>query len=85
MKIFGKLGRGVAAAVAAVVIGTLGMGYVNPALAAKLPLIGNIFEKVEDDAIYSGDYTDKKIVLTCGKFEYFRLYCIGSRYHTDSI
>ena len=64
MKIFGKLGRGVAAAVAAVVIGTLGMGYVNPALAAKLPLIGNIFEKVEEDAIYSGDYTDKKIVLT---------------------
>ncbi len=64
MKIFGKLGRGVAAAVAAAVIGTLGMGYVNPALAAKLPLIGNIFEKVEEDAIYSGDYTDKKIVLT---------------------
>lgn len=64
MKIFGKLGRGVAAAVAAAVIGTLGMGYLNPALAAKLPLIGNIFEKVEEDAIYSGDYTDKKIVLT---------------------
>lgn len=64
MKILGKLGRGVAAVVAAAVIGTLGMGYLNPALAAKLPLIGNIFEKVEEDAIYSGDYTDKKIVLT---------------------
>ena len=32
--------------------------------AAKIPLIGKIFEKVEDDATYSGDYTDKKIVLT---------------------
>ena len=61
---FGKIGKGVAAAVAAAAIGIGGLGYFNPVLAAKIPLIGKIFEKVEDDATYSGDYTDKKTVLT---------------------
>ena len=61
---FGKIGKGVAAAVAAAVIGIGGLGYFNPVLAAKIPLIGKIFEKVEDDATYSGDYTNKKTVLT---------------------
>ncbi len=64
MKKFGKVGKSVAAAVAAVVIGIGGLGYFNPVLAAKIPLIGKIFEKVEDDATYSGDYTDKATVLT---------------------
>ena len=64
MNIFGKIGTGVAAAAAAVVIGTLGLGYFNPVLAAKIPVIGRIFEKVEEDATYSGDYTDQKTVLT---------------------
>ncbi|KAI4446708.1 hypothetical protein C823_001226 [Eubacterium plexicaudatum ASF492] len=64
MKRFGKIGKGAAAAAAAAVIGTLGLGYFNPVLAAKIPLIGKIFEKVEDDATYSGNYTDKKTVLT---------------------
>ncbi len=64
MKRFGKIGKGAAAAVAAAVIGTLGLGYFNPVLAAKIPLIGKIFEKVEEDATYSGSYTDKKTVLT---------------------
>lgn len=66
MKKSGKIGKGVAAAVAvaAVIIGIGGLGYFNPVLAAKIPLIGKIFEKVEDDATYSGDYTDKKTVLT---------------------
>lgn len=53
-----------AAAVAAAVIGIGGLGYFNPALAAKIPLIGKIFEKVEDDITYSGDYTENSIVLT---------------------
>ena len=61
---FGRIGKGVAAAVAAAVIGIGGLGYFNPVLAAKIPLIGKIFEKVEEDATYSGDYTDKKTVLT---------------------
>ncbi|MDE7017105.1 MAG: DUF4179 domain-containing protein, partial [Lachnospiraceae bacterium] len=64
MKKFGKIGMAVAAAVAAVVIGIGGVGYLNPVLAAKIPLIGKIFEEVEDDATYSGDYMDKKTVLT---------------------
>ncbi len=64
MNTFGKIGKGVAAAVAAAVIGIGGLGYFNPVLAAKIPLIGKIFEKVEDDATYSGNYTDKKTVLT---------------------
>ncbi|MBD5550284.1 MAG: DUF4179 domain-containing protein, partial [Lachnospiraceae bacterium] len=59
MKKFGKIGMAAAAAAAAAVIGIGGLGYVNPVLAAKIPLIGKIFEKVEDDVIYSGDYTDK--------------------------
>ncbi len=64
MKKFGKVGKSVAAAVAAVAIGIGGLGYFDPVLAAKIPLIGKIFEKVEDDATYSGDYTDKATVLT---------------------
>lgn len=64
MKKFGTIGKSVAAVVAAAVIGTLGLGYLNPVLAAKIPLIGRIFEKVEDDVVYFGDYTDKKTVLT---------------------
>ena len=64
MKKIVKIGKGAAAVVAAAVIGICGLGYFNPVLAAKIPLIGKIFEKVEDDATYSGDYTDKKTVLT---------------------
>lgn len=64
MKKVNKIGKCVAAAVAMVVIGIGSLGYFNPVLAAKIPVIGKIFEKVEDDATYSGDYTDKKTVLT---------------------
>ncbi len=64
MKKFGKIGKAVAAAIAAAVIGIGGLGYFNPALAAKLPVIGKIFEKIEDEVTYSGDYTDKGTVLT---------------------
>lgn len=60
---FGKIGRA-AAAVAVAVMGILGLGYFNPVLAAKLPLIGKIFEKVEEEVTYSGDYADKGTVLT---------------------
>lgn len=64
MNRFGKAGGAVAAAVSVAIIGTLGLGYFNPVLAAKIPLIGKIFDKVEDDITYSGDYTDKETVLT---------------------
>lgn len=58
---FGIIGQTVAATA---VIGIFGLGYFNPALAAEIPLIGKIFEKLEDDVVYSGDYTDKGTVLT---------------------
>lgn len=64
MRKSGIIGKVVAAAVAAAVIGIGGLGYFNPALAAKIPLIGRIFDRVEDHVIYSGDYADKETVLT---------------------
>ena len=63
MKKIINVGNAAAAVMAAAVIGTLGLGYFNPVLAAKIPLIGKIFEKVEDDVTYTGDYTDKGTVL----------------------
>ncbi len=62
MKKFGKIEK--AAVVAVAVVGIGGLGYFNPALSAKIPLIGRVFEKVEDTIIYSGDYTGKETVLT---------------------
>ena len=64
MKKFSKIGKSAAAAVAAAMIGVGGLGYFNPVLAAKIPVIGKIFEKVEDRVTYSGDYADKGTVLT---------------------
>ena len=46
MKKFGKIEK--AAIVAVAVVGIGGLGYFNPALSAKIPLIGRVFEKVED-------------------------------------
>ncbi len=63
MKKLGKTGKA-AAVIAMAVIGIGGLGCFNPVLAAKIPLVGKIFEKVEDDVTYSGDYTDKETVLT---------------------
>ena len=60
----GKTGNVLAAAVTAAVIGIGGLGYFNPAFAAKIPLVGKIFEKIEDDVTYSGDYSEKGTVLT---------------------
>lgn len=53
---------------AAVVAGVVTVGgsvfcYNNPAIASKIPVIGNIFEQVEDDVTYSGDFAKKKEVL----------------------
>lgn len=36
----------------------------NPALAAKLPIIGSIFADLEDDFAYAGDYSDRAQILT---------------------
>ena len=36
----------------------------NPALAAKLPIVGSLFAGMEDDFPYAGDYSDRAQVLT---------------------
>ena len=36
----------------------------NPALAAKLPVIGSLFAGLEDDFAFTGDYSDRAEVLT---------------------
>lgn len=51
---------GVTAAAFAVVIAFFG---VHPALASKLPFIGHLFEKVEEDVSYSGKYSEKAETL----------------------
>lgn len=64
MKKFDKIGKVAAVAAMAMVVGIGGLGFFNPVLAAKIPLIGKIFEQIEDDITYSGDYTNKGTVLT---------------------
>lgn len=51
---------GVTAAAFAVIIAFFG---VHPALASKLPFIGHLFEKVEEDVSYSGKYSEKAETL----------------------
>ena len=68
MRIFNKIGKVAAATAAAGIIGIGGLGFFNPVLAAKIPPIGSIFEKIEDDVTYSGDYADKGFVLTSEDF-----------------
>ena len=64
MRKFERIGKAVAAAVAICIIGIGALGYFNPVLAAKIPLIGGIFEQIEDDVIYSGDYSNRGSFLT---------------------
>lgn len=52
-----------AAIAAAVLVGGTGFCLANPVLAAKIPLIGKIFEQVEKDVSFSGDFKDKAQVL----------------------
>lgn len=52
---------------AAVVAGVVTAGgsvfcYNNPAIASKIPVIGNIFEQVEDDVTYAGNYAKKEVL-----------------------
>lgn len=49
----------------------LAMGYCvkNPALAAQLPFIGDIFSQLEKQVPYPGDYSSNAIVLPGGKEE----------------
>jgi len=52
------------ASTAAVVALSTGILMANPVLASKIPIIGKIFERVEDRVTYSGDFKDKAEILT---------------------
>ena len=52
-----------AAAAAAVMIMGTGFFYTNPALAAKIPIIGKIFTEVQQTVTFSGTFDDKAEVL----------------------
>ena len=52
------------ASTAAVLAISTGVLMANPVLAAKIPIIGKIFERVEDRVTYSGDFKGKAEVLT---------------------
>lgn len=56
-------GKMVAAAAAiAIIFGAVTAS--NPALASYLPFVGNIFQEVETDVLYSGDYSKNNVVTT---------------------
>lgn len=52
-----------AAAAAAVVLTISGIGVFNPALAAQIPIIGYTFQNMQDEVLYSGDYSEKAVIL----------------------
>lgn len=51
-------------AAAAALVAVVGICAANPALAENLPLIGHIFEKVQEEQRYPGDYSAKADTLT---------------------
>ena len=55
--------RGMAAAA---ILFAAGVCFTNPALAAKLPLIGHIFEKVQDEMMFPGDFDEVAEPVTEG-------------------
>lgn len=55
--------KAAALATAVLALGT-GFCYVNPVLAEKIPIIGKIFEYVEEDITFSGSYKEKGSILT---------------------
>ena len=56
--------RGMVAAV--VILSVAGVCFTNPALAAKLPLIGHIFEKVQDEMMFPGNFDEVAEPVTEG-------------------
>ena len=66
MKIRKKAAAGLGAAAAILLFGVF-LCISNPTLAAKIPLIGHIFEQLQKEYGYSGDYTKVKEDLTDAK------------------
>lgn len=60
---FRRRGRQYAAAAAITVSMGTAFCVSNPALAAKIPFIGRIFEEVENKIPFSGDYSEKAVLL----------------------
>lgn len=60
MKSTKKLGRvkKVGISLAAGLTITLGLGFANPAAASKLPVIGNVFESIEKNLYFPGNYSE---------------------------
>lgn len=58
-----RICTGVAAAVGVLAVGIGTIAMVNPALASKLPLIGNIFAETQENLTFSGDYTENSTIL----------------------
>lgn len=52
-----------ASAAAAIAVVGVTLCISNPALAAKIPLLGKIFEEVENNIPFSGDYSEKAGIL----------------------
>jgi hypothetical protein len=52
------------ASTAAVMALSTGILMANPVLASKIPIIGKIFERVEDNVTYSGEFKDNADILT---------------------
>ncbi|MDO5136779.1 MAG: DUF4179 domain-containing protein [Eubacteriales bacterium] len=54
--------------IAAAAVGILAAGsvlcYSNPALASRIPILGDIFRQIEKITTYSGDYSDYAVVLS---------------------
>lgn len=56
-------GRKAAAAAACILTAGSLVCYANPALASKIPILGEIFQQVEEITTYSGNYSDSAEVL----------------------
>ncbi|MCF0228225.1 MAG: DUF4179 domain-containing protein [Parasporobacterium sp.] len=70
MKIKRRILTAAASIAAAAVLGIGALGAINPVLASKIPLIGNIFLQTEDKLSYSGEFADKATVLENGSETY---------------
>lgn len=81
-----RRGRQYAAAAAVTVAMGTAFCISNPALAAKIPFIGRIFEEVEDEIPFSGDYSEKAGILaqTDEKEEGGNLHAASGTVKTDA-
>lgn len=63
MMIRRRIGFGAVAAVAVLAAAIGIIGFVDPVLASKIPLIGSFFSQTQENLTFSGDYTEKATIL----------------------